>query len=505
METLLKRRFETMKKAATVTLFSCFMLVLVFVLTGTHSASAHDGGGMYTTTAQQASEGDRDAMRDFVLHVKEHREQIRDYDEHAEFRNAMRTNDGTWKSGATYVIVVNRASGGLLNLRAGEVISFHAEHNTALDGSLRNIGIFDRLMMEVEQSGGQPACVRDDSGVYGNHICAVETTITSQTGAQNIVYTVAGFDHEPDDVDFSKALDACRDLGPQYFSDPGTDSGGESFTRANAQMLDMAADEETLVNYVKTVEEHITNEINHFRTAFPGYDNLTDQQQRGAVTGRLVRLRPCWREETWKSGSIYFVMFRYEGKRYSVFNGLSPALKDSTLSVYDGCVDVDQIITQKLEEEDENNRFVEYYWSNPVKTNDKVQDEDENPIPGLSPGTSLKMSYVLQTTFGGATRANFVIVSGIYPEDREQYVPEGEMCQPIPETLSASAREHLHKYPVPEQYKYQEKDDGGCAIVSGNQNNIKVAGFNLFLFALVLFSAILGRSRLGGKFWTSKL
>ena len=497
-----------MKKAATITIFSCFMLVLALVLTGTHSAFADHG-----VTAQQASEMNTEqAMKDFVLHVKEHREQIRDYDEEAEFRNAMRANDGVWKSGATYVITVNRASMGLLNLKAGEVISFHADQDDALDGSLRGIGVFERLMTKVEGAGGEAACVTDETGEHGNHICAVQTTITSQA-AQGIVYTVAGFDHEPGDVDFSKTLDACPDFGPQYFSQSGTDSNGESFTRTSAGMLDMAADRETLKNYVKTVEEHITNEIDRFRRLFPGYDMLSDERQRGAVTGRLVRLRPCWREETWRSESIYFVLFRHAGgKRYSVFNGLSPALKDSTLDLYDGCVDVDQLIVEALEEQDENNRFFEYYWSNPVKTNDRVRDEDGNPIQGLSPGTSVKVGYVLPTTFGGATRANFVILSGIYPEDREHYVPEGGMCHPIPDNLSAQARDQLHRYPVfPGRDDEDAGDvaggdggDGGCAIASGNQSNIKVAGLNLFLLTAVLFFAIWGKNRSGGKSWTSK-
>ena len=480
------------------------MFVLAVVLADTHPASAQE---MHTTTAQEASMGTMEDMRNFVLRVKEHRELLRSYDEHAEFRNAMRNDDGTWKSGNTYVIAVNRKTSGFQNLEAGEVISFHADQDDALDGSLRHIGVFERLMTEVEGAGGEAACVRDETGEHGNHICAVQTTITTETGAQNIVYTVAGFDHEPGDVDTSKALDACPDFGPQYFSQSGTDAAGASFKRTSAGMLDMAADRETLKNYVKTVEEHITDEIDRFRR-LPGYDRLSDERQRGAVTARLVRLRPCWREETWKSESIYFVLFRHAGgKRYSVFNGLSPRLKDSTLELYDGCVDIDQLIAQSLEEQDENNRFFEYYWSNPAKTNDKVTDEGGNPIQGLSPGTSVKVGYVLPTTFGGATRANFVILSGIYPEDREHYEPEGGTCHPIPDNLSALARDQLHRYPVfPGRDDEDAGDvdggdggDGGCAIVSGDQSNLKVAGFNLFLLTAVLFFAIWRRSRSGGK------
>ena len=285
------------------------MFVLAIAFGDTYSASAHE---MHTTTAQQASEMNTEqAMMDFVLHVKEHREQLRTYDQHAEFRNAMRTDDGTWKSGTTYVITVNQTSSGLQNLKAGEVISFHAEHDDALDKSLRHIGIFHRLMTEVEEpsTGEQPACVKDETGNHGNWVCAVRTIIT-QTGTKNTVITVAGFKHELGDEDDSKALEACRPLGPGHFDDLGTDSHEKTFTRVSAGELDMAPGREALKNYVKTVEEHIIEEIDTFRNSLsmiPGYDQrFSDREKRGHITGRLVRLRPCWREETWIIGVHIF-------------------------------------------------------------------------------------------------------------------------------------------------------------------------------------------------------
>lgn len=51
------------------------MLVLTVVFGDTHPASADE---MYTTTAQEASEMDTmEAMRNFVLNVKEHAERLR--------------------------------------------------------------------------------------------------------------------------------------------------------------------------------------------------------------------------------------------------------------------------------------------------------------------------------------------------------------------------------------------------------------------------------------------
>ena len=132
-----------MKKAAMVTLFSCFMLVLTLVFGNTHSAFADHG-----VTAQQASEMDTgQAMMDFVSHVKAHREALRTDNGHAEFRDAMRTDGSDWKYGNTYVISVNTGSG--RNYEAGDIITFHAEHPLATDKSLRHIGIFERLMTEV--------------------------------------------------------------------------------------------------------------------------------------------------------------------------------------------------------------------------------------------------------------------------------------------------------------------------------------------------------------------
>ncbi len=84
-----------MKKIATGTLF--FFCMIVF--TATQPAFAHE---MYTTTAKEASDanmGSDDqeaerAMKDFLLHVKEHRALVRSDDSQIEFRNALRTDNG---------------------------------------------------------------------------------------------------------------------------------------------------------------------------------------------------------------------------------------------------------------------------------------------------------------------------------------------------------------------------------------------------------------------------
>ncbi len=97
-----------------------------------------------------------------------------------------------------------------------------------------------------------------------------------------------------------------------------------------------------------------------------------------------------------------------------------------------------------LDQDGVDDGFLEYYWSNPLRNDDLVVDDSGNPIRGLSPGTSVKDGYFLETNLGGFSPFNFVLGSGIYP-DKEYYEPEGGMCQDIPDDLSEFARGYLNR------------------------------------------------------------
>ena len=466
------------------------MLVLTTVFGDTHPASADE---MYTTTAQEASEMDTmEAMRNFVLNVKEHSEKLRADNEHAEFRAEMRTDDGVWKSGTTYIITVNTKTEGLRRtFEAGELVNFHAEHPAASNGSLKHIGIFQELITEVERAGGEARCIQDDSGKYGNHICAVRTVLTGGGGASIPVISVAGFHHELSEVDFSGVV--CPDFTPQDFGEQaerGTDSKGEEFIRTSA---DMVHDEKSLENYLKTVDEHISGELAVYR-AIPG---LTPLQRRALMGQRFIQLRPCWRTWPWKQDDIYFYLITYAGEQYGIFNGLNPEFEDVPLRLYDGCIDISRGVSDIVDRQGDG--FLEYYWSNPLRDDDLVVDENGDPIRGLSPGTSVKLGYFLETNFGGAAIIDYVLGSGIYPDKKYSAPDESGMCQPEPEGLSQLALDNLHKFP---DFSEQEKGDGGCAIAPGTQGKVKAGALNLFLIAAALLLAVSGKSRLGGKFRT---
>lgn len=440
-----------MKKVAAVTLF--FFCIIAF--SATPPASAHDGA-----TAEEASAGNMDDMKNFLLHLKRHRAQRVTSDEgRIEFRNAMRNNNGVWRHDDTYVITVNKSGGGATtgdSFQSGDIILFHGKHPEALSASLRGIPVFRNLVDMVEGAGGEVVCIRDSSGEYGNHICAVEDSDTGEAGDSFI--HVGGFDHELREADHSKSLAACPDLS------------GKGWLSA-----DMVNDEPSLERYLEGVNQHITEElakVSHSGGRLP--------------LERMVQLMPCWREPPWQSGSIYFYIIIYTDKQYGIFNGLTPQFQDTTLLLIDdNGLNVGQAVRDIVEERNEG--FLTYLWDDPVVPGDEVvceetgpvpgtfpeSEEDEevfceegSPIPGRSPGTSVKRGYFILTDFGLEGDTEYVLGSGIYPKSEAGGGSGG--------------------------------GGGGCAIVAGSGSEPEVAAFNLFLIAAALFMAISGKRRLKG-------
>ena len=453
-----------MKKAVALTLF--FFCIIVF--SDTPPAFAHNG-----VTAKEASAGDMDDMRNFLLHLKEHRALVRSGDSQIEFRNALRTNNGVWRHGDTYVITVNkRGEGTGSSGQPGDIIFFHAKHPAAVSGSLRDIEIFERLMTSVEQAGGEAVCVQDPTGEYGSHICAAEDYEVTESGARNSFIQIVGFDHERNEADLSKAKDAC----PEF-----TSEGLRSRGWLSADMVD---DEESLVRYLEGVVEHVSEEIGNA----PGQSGNDAREEVSLL--RMVQLMPCWREWPWESGSIYFYIVTDTDKMFGIFNGNTPQLQDRTLRLRDdnGVEIAERILEEVRARDDTPNRgFLTYLWDDPTIRGDEVvceetgpasgpspEDEDVfcdagNPIPGRSPGTSVKTGYFIRTNFG-VGETYYVVGSGIYPKSRGG-----------------------------------GGGSGGCAIASGSGNEFEVAAFNLFLMAAALFLATSGRSRSDEKLLTGGL
>lgn len=464
-----------MKKMAALTLF--FFCIIVF--SDTPPAFAHNG-----VTARDASAGDMEHMKNFLLHLKEHRALVRSGDSQIEFRNALRTNNGVWRHQDTYVITVNKR-GGEPDPAAepGDIIFFHAKYPSAVSGSLRGIPVFERLMTSVEQAGGEAVCVQDPTGEYGGHICAAEDYEETESGTRNSFIQVVGFDHQRREADLSKAKEACPEFTPEGLSDRG-DRGWLS--------ADMVDDEESLVRYLEGVVEHVSEEIGHAPWQWidgPPGDGVSLPRNEVSLP-RMVQLMPCWREWPWESGSIYFYIVTDTEKMFGIFNGNTPQLQDRTLRLVDdnGVEVADRILEEVRKQDDTPNRgFLTYLWDDPTIRGDEVvceetgpasgpspEDEDVfcdagNPVPGRSPGTSVKIGYFIRTNFG-VGETYYVVGSGIYPKSRGG-----------------------------------GGGSGGCAIASGSGNEFEAAAFSLFLMAAALFLATSGRSRPDEKLLTGGL
>lgn len=453
-----------MKKAVALTLF--FFCIIVF--SDTPPAFAHNG-----VTAREASAGDMDDMRNFLLHLKEHRALVRSGDSQIEFRNALRTNNGVWRHQDTYVITVNKSVSG--EEESGDIIFFHAKYPSAVSGSLRGIPVFERLMTEVDQANGEAVCVQDPTGEYGSHICAVEDSDAAESGVGNSFIQIAGFNHERREADLSRTIDACREFTAE-------DLGREGWLSA-----DMVDDERSLIRYLEGVEEHVSEQL------ALGQRSGSDAQEEVSLV-RMIQLlsplMPCWRMWPWESGSIYFYIVTDTEKMFGIFNGNSPQLQDKTLRlVDDNGVEVAERILEEVRKQDDtpDRGFLTYLWDDPTVRGDEVvceetgpasgpspEDEDVfceagNPVPGRSPGTSVKTGYFIRTNFG-VGETHYVVGSGIYPK------PRGG-----------------------------GGGSGGCAIASGSGNEFEAAAFNLFLMAAALFLATSGRSRPAEKLLTGGL
>ncbi len=347
-------------------------------------------------------------------------------------------------------------------------------------------------MNGVEGASGGAVCLPDNRpGRQGRHICAVETDLLIRTNNQDYIL-VAGFDHEPDDVRFDKIQ--CPEFPEGHFGQTAVDSNGEPFTRTSAAMV---TDRESLVDYLKSVDEQLTNDAAAIYRLLP--PDLPQGLRGGLVYSAWTRSRYCWRQEPWTSGQIYFYLVTFTDKLFGFFNGLNAEFEDSTLRLYDGCIDYGTTVRNVLDQEGVTDGFITYYWSDPTDPDDLVVDDSGNPIRGLSPGTSVKDGYFLQTNFSGLLRFSFVLGSGIYP-DEEYYEPEGGMCQDIPDDLSLFARGYLDEFPdfmdqeQPEQPESpQQDDDGGCAIASSDEGNLKATGFSFLLIAVFMFFGVFGK------------
>lgn len=278
--------------------------------------------------------------------------------------------------------------------------------------SLADLPTVKSLLMRVLQPSAQggPVCEEYDMGGDMRWACAV--VYTNALGVRSVL--IGGFDHDEQDMNIVRP--SCPDVSPAV----------------TARQVSESQSEEDLENFVKgAIMEFV--EV--------------------AKTGLGISQIHCLgRKGPWKHGSIYlFVMTAgADGKPPIVFlNGNNQEFTGGpfvNILDEDG-VDVGKIIIEAAGEHGKGG-IVRYKWDDPAVEGDEVNE------PGMSPGTSPKVSYVegLRTSSGDI----LIFGSGIYPA--------------------------------------AEDDDDGCAI-AGADSKPWSAVFNLFLIVFSLCIVFLWKDR----------
>ena len=376
MKTLRKRVF-TRKSSSEAVLFMCALALLVF-LSGIHPASAHEDNHDYTITANQVDPTNQDNVRDFVLHIKAHLDQVPTGSIAAfvEFKNLSSIDGGDWRSNTTYVIRL-RKDGTLIHQPYQPLAENGSLYDFEDDEGTRVVEQLIRLASENEDGGCLSYVLNGSQRVS----CAVEFLhpVFREETLKLTEILIGGLHHDFEDVSFAKAT--CPYYVPQITA---------------AEVVD----EETLKQFV---QEFI--------------DYYIEQRKRLGGAG-VIGLRHCWRALPWKHGSIY--MFFMPENRIVGFNGNTPELENKTLNLRDrNGVNVGDLIIEEVNDPD-GSGFVDYLWDDPTTTDDDVDLEKCPDGPQTcAPGTSPKRSYVqkvpLQLT--ATNRINLIFGSGIYLED----------------------------------------------------------------------------------------
>ncbi len=421
-------------------LLSCILVFILGVIFASFNGStlAHDtvkeeSHSMPETTAKEAEAGGMMEMKDFALHAKAHLEAIPSADlvSFSKFRKQTRQDGQVFKSGSTYMIVLDRTS---------RQIMFHGKYTDAAGKNPLNLSddnnppklVVREIINEVEK-GGDPYCVEYKRANQNRWACGVQFTYKLFGPKERSLFAdalvIVGFDH---DKDF---LEECK---PSILASE-------------------VKDEETLRKFVEGAAICIGT------TRLP----ITDRH--------LARREPG----PWKSGEIYLFVMVDGPEEIVLFNGLNADLEDTTLHLTDknGCnvgdgindvlngqsnqnckitsVDVDNTEHEFLE----SGGFVEYLWRRPGHP--EYDDPDFTKEGEISPGTAHKKGYVVKIDTSKSRIAlpyKLIVGSGIYPDQKTA------------------------------------NSDDGCAI-AGTESNSKNTGFNLFLIVSGLVLAMSWKRR----------
>ena len=343
-------------KTIKLLVFLCSVLGLVGVFSVARTAVAHNDATAMDVVSNSAT------LENFVKHAAEHLKDAEAFEDVTQLVTDFRNNDGVWKSGSTYLVILTSPGGG---------VQSHA-NNRKLE---------DEDWSMLEDSRGSPVgqmflSVGTEGGTidYYNQTekegYAVKFADPFIPGLEYVL--VGGFDYEPD-------------VQPVPYAEiPGADEIPPPTTRAE----DVDTREE-LKMFVKEA-------INFFRSTLfnPNVD--------------LAKARKLFRagDGPWRHVSTYIYIMDNGGN--VIFNGGNKNIEQTNLLQSQDPILVDTIqrLIAASEKEDEDERFVEYNWDNPAV-------EGDSPPGGGAGGSSPKLGYVETLTFPSVSQV-FIFGSGLY-------------------------------------------------------------------------------------------
>ena len=353
--------------------------------------------GDNTATAEAAAGGDQQAMMDFVAHAKEHLDNAGGINGVVQFRAEMRKDNGTWKSGYTYLITIGQD---------GSVIS-HGRHTNAMYGDFINeFPTVKSLMATLMGDKENIHCEMNNA----SHVCAAYYA-SPFGGRENIV--IGGFDHKVDS-EHVKHL-KCDGYEPAVTA------------RELQERQDGGASEDAL-------EEDLQILV---RDAILWASKLPSPGMAGQYEPDILSGVRCFTKGSargpWKHESIYFFVMTNDEPAFVAVNGNNQEL---TGSQFTGVLDENNVDVGKeiINAAGENGKggFVKYLWDDPKDPDDGVAvAECHNAPDPCAPGNSPKISYVEGTKFPNFTGQQdtvFIFGSGIYPKMEEQSSDSDDGC-----------------------------------------------------------------------------
>ena len=332
------------------------------------------------TTAEDAdSAGDKDTMKNFVLHMKQHLEENIEAGLGVSALYRQMRQEGDWNNGSVYLIVLNRTGGTVAN---------HGKYTASLYGSsLDGLSPVKKLLDQLGDDQEEPVCEKYEypSG-SPRWSCAVLFT----TGLKVERVLIGGFDHAENDPGIVER-NCPSDFKPEVTAQ---DVDASRYVSESRSL-------ETLEAFVKGAIKR----IDEIRTSDPQAGGGASSAVREAIAKAA-----CLGQGHWKSGPVYlFIMYKLPtGAPIVILNGNN---QEFTGSVFEGVydedgVDIGEVIIEAAGEDGEGG-IVRYKWDNPLI------GEDDVAVSGMSPGRSPKISYV-EGFSGSADAGVFIFGSGVY-------------------------------------------------------------------------------------------